>query len=317
MARHAPQQPSDVGMTRRVFIQGLLAKVGIAAAGGALAVEGIRFLDSFSTSPYFTPQGSSTRDTLDWAADLFGDVRYSMALPGRANVDFGGGEIHPDILRPYEELAGLLHRSGIDMVPVAIDRLPTATLDEQLLLIGGPVSNAVARAWQGYRQNPESKIYEFVGSPVSRRWRFEYALDRATAPKPMRFVAGILKESWPQAIWDERSPGSLQFAALDHSTGLLVEDKLLLTFAPNPFSKSGTMMLDVSDLHGQGNEAFVQLLSNKNRLQALTDELHRQNIPLGTPFQALYSVFVEHDHDARVTRFRDLSTPEVEPLARA
>lgn len=294
--------------TRRVF----LTRLGDFALGVAIGATVLVYEKVYFGDLQATPQGSRSSDSLDWARNFFGELRHYSALPGRANLDTRPGGIHPDILRPFNGLANVLADQGTEFKAVSLDELPDAALDSQLLLIGGPVSNAIARKWQGYTRNPKTSIYEFTGSKVPRRWRFEYKLNPEVAPRPKRFVDNILKESWPQAVWDERTSQFL-FARIDQD-GLLVEDRLLLTFAPNPYSRTGADILDVSDLHGQGNESFAELLASKLRLQALSHALDEANVRPGEHFQALYRVFVKNDTDKRITRCIDFSTPVVAPI---
>jgi hypothetical protein len=181
--------------------------------------------------------------------------------------------------------------------------LPLYARGDPLILIGGPVSNSLAREWQGYGRSPSTGYVEDVlRRRPQLRWRFRYNLCEDKKAGPARFVDGKLHRSWPQAIEDFDKPGAgLRKAVTVGEDHWLVSDWLVLSFVRNTLSVgSGASIIDSSDLHGQGNMAFAQLMNDPWRLDELEKKLESRGIPHGGHFQALYRVDVVHKSEKTV-----------------
>jgi hypothetical protein len=282
--------------TRReaiAFIGGIFLD---AVAKPIVAERAVKHFDRLSPiQPNLTlPSGRPSSDPRDWLEELFGPLYAYSASPGIDNKDFPE-RIHPDILEPYSSILRLWEGTGRVLTPVSAKDLPVLNLGDFILLIGGPVSNKISRTWQGYRRSPATGYVEYVGRDLPRRWRFLYDLGDSKENGPARFVDGKLHRSWPQAILDTSNETGPRRASVTGADRMLVNDWLLVSFVPNTFDYSrGASFLDASDLHGQGNKAFAELLNDPLRLDELTKRLNDRGIRPRQHFQALYQVDVKH-----------------------
>ncbi len=276
-AREAMQH-SGSKQTRRAWIRGLAEGVLVTIAADRI----IKHLDKLSPVPPNPelPSGSRSADPRDWLQALFGPWQQYSAVPGTDHKDFasrsGTTAIHPDIREAYNGILPLWEGAGRSLQPVAEENLPTYVLTDPIILIGGPVSNTLSRQWQDYRRSEKTGLVERVrGRRTRRRWRFAYTLNSPTSEGPARYVNGSLHRSSPAAIEDLRRPKTpALFAVKAGRDRMLLSDYLVLSFVKNTLrSGSGASIIDVSDLHGQGNKAFARLVNDPDRLSELINQL--------------------------------------------
>ncbi|MEK6710136.1 MAG: hypothetical protein AABZ64_06125 [Nitrospinota bacterium] len=246
---------------------------------------------------------------------LFGDWKSYWLVPGLDHKDYlAKGKIHPDIFNPCIDIVPLWREAGLKLESTPLDHLPITEDSRPLVLIGGPNSNIFSRKWQGYQQNPQTKRYEYIPPRVERRWRFEYNFREPERAGPARYVDGEVHTSWQQAIKDEET-NELFSPRTDGTERFLTQDWLMVNYVPNIWNeRNETSILDCSDLHGQGIKAFSQLLREAPRLSQLDDMLKKRGIRPGDHFQALYRVYVDHDHDNKASNVTDFELYDVAPV---
>jgi hypothetical protein len=307
-----PPFPARRAWIKNVITAGVGYVVG-RAGEGIIGDRAVKFFDRLLPDAPLIRPGKSSNDPGDWLRQLFGEWTYYEAAPGKDHRDYNQQRIiHPDILAPFRSMLRLWDRQGHQLIPTKEEQLPEINPEESLVLIGGPVSNVYARQWQGYSQSPSTGIFQFTDPSVRRRWRFEYDLNESKDQGPTRFIDGKLHRAWPQAIADQQE-GCLIRPKVQGADRLLAEDWLLLSFVPNVFAPGrGSTIVDASDLHGQGNKAFGQLVNDIDRLHELVLLIKSRNIRPGEYFQALYRVDVAHDD--MQTSIRDYVLVAVAPV---
>jgi hypothetical protein len=228
--------------------------------------------------------------------DLFPNWSDFQVVPGTHHPVYG---YHPEIQTALESLAPLMRR--LDPVVMAgADALPPADLARELMLIGGPVSNAISSRLHGYRyagRKISVRPYKHTGL----RWCFYYPYQRDDDPKSIRYIFGKLQPTMPKGIIDLNASRLLappRFSRFDEATGLIRSDYLLLTVVPNSLCRysTGSTIIDVADLQGQGQQVFADILRFSDRRKELANALRGKRY-----FQALYEVPVSHDDQKRTT----------------
>jgi hypothetical protein len=241
---------------------------------------------------------------------IFDDWFSHLIVPGIAHPAFK--EIHPDIKESCNTISKSWIKEGVKCITKLSDkRLASVRSNNSLLLIGGPISNMLAREWQGFRRNPKTKIIEFTNSfSIKRRWRFQYRFEDNPKNKIIRYVNKSPHRSMPQAIKDEKT-NEYRWPRGDKE-GFLHFDWLIISFVKSVWDKTGRAnIIDVSDLHGQGNKAFSDLMNSYEQLSALFYCLDKNGLR-GQHFQALYKIIVEHVEN--VSRVRDYQLIDVAPI---
>jgi hypothetical protein len=293
-------------MSRRAFIFGAVAG---AVAESLVEDSTVKVFDKlfWETDAPMMPSGKRSNNPVDWICHIFGDLKYYSAYAGKDNRDYiETGFIHPNILSPFKKIAPLWEDRGLEVQFTPDYALPSFDHRQSLMLIGGPVSNIYSRLWQGYKQNPSTKIFENKTTYVKRRWLFEYNLNKSKENGPSRYFDGKIHRSWPQAIKDLKTNKLIRPIVDSSNDDLLVQDYLLINFIPNVFYKAGaTNILDGSDLHGIGNTAFSDILNDPIRLKELNDLLIVNSIKPGEHFQALYRILVNHNHSSKKSKMHD------------
>lgn len=231
---------------------------------------------------------------------LIGEVSSYTVAPGRHNLDYFAKE-HPDIFEPYYALRGLWQVDGCNYMPLKSNELPNCDIQDSIFLIGGPVSNDLARSWQGYVRNPETKILEYNEPAHTRlRWRFNYEIASGARAAPTRYIDGRMHESWLQEIIDNET-GTPLYASLTAPEGLIRNDWLLLSYLPSPYGRRfNSYFFDASDLHGQGVKILPSVLQDQNTLSEIRNALPASSNYLDGGFQALIEVFVKHENSVSI-----------------
>lgn len=278
---------SSAGMTRRA-----------ALASGARAVAGKFLLAGAGGWVFIAWDGLKAR----WAAevevnDLFPRWAEVQVVPGRHHPIDG---YPPDVKIALDRLTPLIPRSH-PVVTVGLDHLPSANLAGELVLIGGPVANMLSRQLHGYRFS-NNKLSVRPMRKTGFRWCFSYPYRKAEDPHFSRYIGGELRETMPKAIIDLHGTGPMavpRFSAVDPESGKIRSDFLLLTVTPNTLLRysSGSSIVDVTDLQGQADKVFADLLLDDGRRVELAKAVRRKR-----HFQALYEVPVMHDDRKRETR---------------
>lgn len=234
-------------------------------------------------------------------------VSVEDLFPAWNSVQIVPGTHHPVVGYPHDVQVAL--EKLIPLVPRA-HRVVTAPLRDMLsadkagnlVLIGGPIANDLSLHVHGYRFDKKKKISIDPVTETGLRWAFSYPFKQKDDPSFSRYDAGTLRSTMPKAIVDRRSSGIVgkpRFSGVDYNTGRITSDFLLITVVPNILLRrsTGSTIIDVADLHGQGDKVFAELLRDGHRRRELGKFVQRHRY-----FQALYEVPVTHDDDARETR---------------
>ncbi|HRI04067.1 MAG TPA: hypothetical protein PLL77_10015 [Pyrinomonadaceae bacterium] len=277
-------QPSTIDpWSRRSFIAGIGAGVvSVACSDVAVKIWDYFQLDTIGKSP---------KDI----GRLFSGWRNMQIVPGEIHPNFG---FHPDIVDAQMGLLPLLEPKQV--MQLRLEELPKPNPNAHLLLIGGPVSNQLSRCWRGFELN--NGVLRSDGKLRSAlRWEFMYP-EVSKGQRFRRYVNGDVIESRQKYLADRDRPGKLgkESATKDPETGFLTHDWLLITHIPNIIkdSAAGNAIIDVADLHGQGDKAFSTILQNDQ----LRNDLYTATIKKGARyFQALYKVPVVHDNELKRT----------------
>lgn len=286
---------------RRSFFKRWIGAISLAHLGALASIS------SFALTVYREIRNHTDPhiQTLDVLEDLFVDWGRYTLLPGSANVDFRA-EVHPDIIQACRAIEPLWRRPGRPVEYRSAEQLHPATKSDSLFLIGGPVSNAWAQEWQGYTRDSDGYLHRTHPPSLDLRWYFKYALAEPKWSGPLRYVDGILKPSWPQAIVDTSSGDLIRPSTMGPSRMLpnlplpvkmLRTDWMVMSYLPNTLdTSSNTDIIDISDFHGQGDKA-LGLLHNPPRLNQLLREVRASGAT--RYFQALFEIPVKHDEDPR------------------
>lgn len=224
--------------------------------------------------------------------DLYPSFSKTQLVPGSHHPDEG---FHPDV---YDAMCGMATLVGQGpTTSTSFGALPTPNLTGDLLLLGGPISNELSCRLHGHSYT-NRKITPLPENRSGFRWHFYYP-----EPVPMehaysRYVSGKRDPKWRKAIIDTKLPVSAnEIDSRCEDDGSISNDYLLITVQPNTFAPgSGTSIVEVADLQGQGDKAFSTLFANEAARHELKAELRFTKY-----FQALYEVPVVHDSKAATT----------------
>lgn len=273
----------------------------------------------FALSPLYN------KVVVDWMADSFGnnavetDIRDLFSnwnelnlFPGIAHPKYIKG-FHPDVAEAQNSISKLMDASGkVEFRP--LDQCLKMSLNENYLLIGGPISNELSRTLHGYKV-VNQKISENPSQSNDFRWHFNYPESKQTDYKYSRFVNGEERSTMPKAIVDKLAKVGTRKYNLPQiytENERISTDYLLLTVIENKLSgkSTGKQIIDIADLNGQGNKAFAIIMSDKNRRNQLRKAVN--NKPY---YQALYEVKVLHDDFNRITSLGEISLINVHLLS--
>jgi hypothetical protein len=288
-------------LTRRTAVAGLAG-----AAGAVIAAVGLSPLRKVFV---WSGLGELSVEPNVEMQDLFPSWGSVQIVPGNRHPDFG---FHPDIVTVMTDMLNERVMIGKFANISEIDRLEEPNCDGDMLLIGGPVSNGYSRLWRGFEMIDKRLIRR--GNPNGgMRWEFNYPDLGENPVMPVRFVDGKPKSTWIKEIVDHktgeirRSQWSLDMPIAITEGGLplgatprwLEQDFLLITCRPSPWTReAGRMVIDIADLHGQGDKAFVRILTDKDLRRELLEATVKRGVH---SFQALYSVRVRHQFERRQT----------------
>lgn len=227
------------------------------------------------------------------AFDLFPSLSQAQLIPGSHHPDEG---FHPDI---YDALSALTAKLVTSKPYTSLDfqSLPAPNKGGHLLLLGSPISNELTLQLHGHTFAGR-KISVNPSNRSGFRWHFCYPESEARELSYSRYVFGRLEPKMRKIIIDERAPISAnEYSSSCNDDGTISNDYLLITVQQNTFSKgSGTSIIEVSDLQGQGAKAFPMILENEAARRELKSKLGASKY-----FQALYEVPVAHDSIKRTT----------------
>jgi excisionase family DNA binding protein len=199
---------------------------------------------------------------------------------------------HPDTQEALQTIAPHIVRSDRVIVDGS-DSFPTVDPYRDLLLIGGPATNLLSRRLHGY-SSVGKKLSERPTLSTGLRWCFFYPQPSEHDPDFSRYVRGELRRTMSKALLDCRAQGLLaepRYCRFEKTHGRVLSDFLLLTVMPNKLENhaSGFYVIDVADLHGQGNKVFARIVGDSQRRKELSEAVGRKRY-----FQALYEVPVMH-----------------------
>ncbi|HRI03295.1 MAG TPA: hypothetical protein PLL77_06095 [Pyrinomonadaceae bacterium] len=228
---------------------------------------------------------------------IFSHFSNIEVVPGMVHPAFLG-KPHPDIVEAQNDLLPFFPAKQVEILK--LDDLPKPNIDGNMLLIGGPVSNAISRTLRGFKL----KNGKLVSNGKLQRelgWEFHYSEEKGQ-PGFRRYVNGTMVESKPKYITGglQKSALNMLSASFDPVTRFLDSDLLLITHIQNIVGKQsqGNDIIDIADLHGQGDKGFAKILDDDQLRNELFEATGKKGI---NHFQALYSVPVIHDHLRKTT----------------
>ncbi len=226
-------------------------------------------------------------------------VDQSMLFNYRVSMDhplLQHGTPHADDLSAFAAVAGptlvRAFANGWTEYPEDIE----ANLNEGMVLIGSPESEALTRLAFGYRKSPESGRVEYVGDVLDLPFRWQEDIEAVSA-ECHRFVPGkglVRRPNWP--IVDNTGFRPKQLFPTVSNDGLLTSDFLLITKVPNFLTseaqQSGRSIVSIAGSHGVGTRAIGVVLRDQRILSELAEK-----IPAGShAFQVLIEArSVVHD----------------------
>ncbi len=227
--------------------------------------------------------------------DLFPYWSEVQVVPGQQHPVFG---FHPDTKNALESLAPLARRSE-PLVTGGLDSSPRPDPSRELVLIGTPITNPISTRLHGYRfEGP--KISVQPNRDTGLRWCFYYPIQRYNDPLSIRYVYGEPQPTMPKAIRDRKAskPLTQNLFSRHDDAGFIRSDYLLLTVVPNSLlgQSTGSTIIDVSDLQGQGTKTFAKILRSSDKRKELAKAVKGKRY-----FQALYEVPVSHDFNEYTT----------------
>jgi hypothetical protein len=231
---------------------------------------------------------------------LFSEWNDINLVPGTAHPQFG---FHPDIVEAQDKLIKLIHKDKMKTEFRSLVDLPAVDRNRNLLLIGGPISNRTSREWQGFMRDQHSgTLTRSRRHPYGLRWEFLYPSSKNYAMQVRRYVCGQLVSTSQKFIEDAQAThvARERCGSVDAETGKLTGDVLLISYLPNILSASseGNAIVDVADLHGQGDKAFARILQEDSLRLELYEATRKRGFRF---FQALYEVPVYHQDDIKHT----------------
>ena len=273
--------------------------------------------DSFGHAAAWMWRGLRPRSVpdIDEARSLF----RSLFLVDTSQCGLHGGlvheqysnEMHPDI-KEGAELAGPLWSQLRSPVWAKHAEMPIRPKDYPLVTIGGPRSNLVSRRLHGFETELGGKVAALPGRSRGR-YSFNYT-DLSLENSPRRFVAReLVAATGRHALHDADRDQVLR--AITDSHGMLEADFLLVTSSQNPFARESGRVVDIADLHGQGNKAAGQLLTDPVALEELAALVNDRKIDRIHGFQALYLVPTTHEETRSFVRKGEFHLLDVSPLA--
>lgn len=163
-------------------------------------------------------------------------------------------------------------------------------------LLGDPQSNALSRLVLSYRET--EGVFELDRDPLYKpRWSSILYPHNYQAPKIKRYVAGVLREGPGYELYDHQKRKYYRSNDRDPGDWLNI-DYLLVTRVLNVYSpetvESGKIAIVFGGLHGPGTRAIQLLLKEEDLLD--TTDTKREDSPY---YQALYRVYVRHNHSTR------------------
>jgi hypothetical protein len=233
-------------------------------------------------------------------------VEIHDLFPMWSDVQVVPGTQHPidgysrDVKVALDRLTPLVPRSH-PVITAGVHDLRPADLAGDLVLIGGPVVNTISRSLHGYTFK-NNKLSVCPVKSTHLRWCFSYPFKGPDDPSFSRYVNSEIRKTMPKAIMDRHASGVLKmprFSKVDYDSGRICSDFLLVTVVPNTRlrSSTGSTIIDVADLQGQGDKVFADLLRDNDRRRELIEAVHRKRY-----FQALYELPVTHDDRMRETK---------------
>lgn len=239
----------------------------------------------------------------------------SLALvPGRRHPDFDS--FHPDIVEAQFTIrdvgAHVISHGDVQSLPLQVLDPPWQA--QSMLLIGGPKSNDLAFKLRGHQVDRDGTILVPTRPTLNCRWD-TIPLARGELTRIARYVAQRFTATEPKAVRDARLGHYLvsqrapeyegrRAAELAQEYGIqdpnsvewLTWDYLLVSVLPNPWATE-RWIVDIGDLHGQGDKAFADLVWHDDVMRTLAAAVK-------PPFQALFRVPVHHEHGIRQTFHR-------------
>lgn len=253
-----------------------------------LGMSGWIFVCYDKLQPYLSQRLVEIEDLFPWWPDV-------QVVPGSHHPVYG---YHSDVRIALEQLTPLL-RVTKPLLVRELNELPSSDLARDLLLIGGPVANAISLKVHGYQYSGKKISVDRV-EDTGLRWSFHYPYKTDDDPSYSRYVDGRLEPKMPKALVDHHASAPLaqpRYCPIDSHTGRIRGDYLLVTVVPNKLTSysTGSTIIDVADLQGQGDKVFPILLDDSHRGE-LAGAVKGKSY-----YQALYEVAVKHDDEFCVT----------------
>jgi hypothetical protein len=223
------------------------------------------------------------RQEATYARELLG-VDQSTLFSYRVGMDhplLQEGVPHTDDLVAFADLAGPSIARAWEKGWVEYPDELEANLNEGVVVIGSPESEALTRLIFGYQRLPDALGVEYTGNSVDLPFRWQEDT-RTVSARCQRFAPGgrlVTRPNWPIVDNSGFRPKMLYPAVTNE--GLLNSDFLLITRIPNFLTseaqQSGRSIVSIAGTHGIGTRAVGLVLKNRSILTEISAK-----IPQGT-----------------------------------
>lgn len=252
---------------------------------------------------------SRARSVLQFYPDE-GNVAYRLS---QWHPMYGEIRYHPDDLAAFEAIADPAIAQALSSDWLVEDRRCAAALHDDIVSIGSPESEPLARLFHGYQRRGQGNSggMQFIGGAVELPFRWLEDPSRVTADC-VRDVPGrgpVRRPNWP--LVDAR--GAVEQLKYPHvgNDGYLQSDYLVVTVLPNFLTQLGLQMgkrfVNIAGLHGSGTRAIGLALKDQTFIKAVTE--------LDTGRRCAFQILVRVELDKSTRRLpRDVSVEAAESL---
>jgi hypothetical protein len=200
--------------------------------------------------------------------------QYDFVIP-RAHPLLELSGYHPDDLVAFRAVAdpALAYCAEHDLLEV-VDSLETH-LERNLVVIGSPEAEPLARLAFGYRRIRDSPGFEYTGDTIDLPFRW-HEDPRDLHGSCQRMVPGhgwVTRPNWP--LISSKDTAERRLVPRVDNEGRLSTDWLLISVMPNFFTRKaldeGKTIVSVAGTHGTGTRALKVLLGDMTALRHVTE----------------------------------------------
>jgi len=217
--------------------------------------------------------------TRDLQEDLFFSQYWESISSdvGSAHTSYPNG-IHPGNMVAAEEIARSLVSIFTRWNLKSFRKIRVPNQDNNLILIGGPVSTLLTRMAMGY------DIHDLNKEPTTAL-KYIFNLNVRKQDICRMVVNGVELEEPTYPIIDRDTGKS--YGPICDDDGYLVEDFLLINVIPNPFTEQRKVIVSISGCHDIGTRAFALVLRDRGILEEIKN---RRDSSTTRSFQSLIHI---------------------------